>query len=64
VLHRGVRPMMPPDAPPPLVSLVNACWAADAATRPEFAVIAASLREMLSSIEAAEDDVMQQSSLD
>ncbi len=56
VTQRGVRPMLPADAPPPLVKLVNSCWSTDPAARPQFGEIAASLRGMLASIEAGEDD--------
>ena len=59
VTQRGIRPMLPADAPGPLAALVNACWAADPGRRPVFSAISARLREMLADIEAAEEEAAQ-----
>merc|ERR1711924_300926 len=35
----GRRPPMPPDTPPPLADLIQACWAAEPAERPSFKAV-------------------------
>ncbi|KAG5178908.1 putative serine/threonine protein kinase [Tribonema minus] len=39
VARKGLRPTLPPATPPPLAQLVRACWAADPALRPSFALV-------------------------
>ncbi|GBF87615.1 hypothetical protein Rsub_00326 [Raphidocelis subcapitata] len=58
VAQRGLRPLLPADAPEPLAGLVNACWAPDPAARPGFDGIASALGGILASIEAAEEEAL------
>ena len=41
----GRRPPMPPDTPPPLAELIQACWAAEPAERPSFKAGVSQLRQ-------------------
>ena len=41
----GRRPPMPPDTPPPLAELIQACWAAEPAERPSFKAVVSQLRQ-------------------
>ena len=43
---RGVRPSLPEHCPSELRTLIEACWSAEASTRPSFHQICAELREM------------------
>jgi len=50
VMNRGLRPEIPRGTPPPLASLMQACWAPAAASRPSFPEIVAALEGMLAAI--------------
>ena len=50
----GRRPPMPPDTPPPLAELIQACWAAEPAERPSFKAVVSQLRQAAWEVQAAQ----------
>jgi hypothetical protein len=41
------RPLLPPDTPPRLASLISSCWREEPGARPRVAQIAAELQDMM-----------------
>jgi hypothetical protein len=41
------RPLLPPDTPPRLASLISRCWLEDPAARPRVAQLATELQDMM-----------------
>jgi hypothetical protein len=56
VCKRGERPPMPPDAPPRLRQLIEACWDGEATRRPPFKKIVHQLDDVL--LDAVVDDAV------
>lgn len=46
-MKQGVRPRIPPECPPSLGNLIERCWAADPATRPNMVTILDELENIL-----------------
>eukprot|EP01111_Echinosteliopsis_oligospora_P013840 TRINITY_DN5069_c0_g1_i2.p1 TRINITY_DN5069_c0_g1~~TRINITY_DN5069_c0_g1_i2.p1 ORF type:complete len:232 (+),score=39.46 TRINITY_DN5069_c0_g1_i2:599-1294(+) len=46
VVHKGVRPPMPPHTPPDIAKLIRACWDPDQKKRPNFAQIIETIQEI------------------
>jgi serine/threonine protein kinase len=53
VVERGLRPPVPPDAPPAVADLMQRCWAAEATVRPPFTRICEELVAIRAALEAA-----------
>ena len=53
VVERGLRPPVPPDAPPAVADLMQRCWAAEATARPPFTQVCEELAAARASLEAA-----------
>jgi hypothetical protein len=51
VMTRGLRPTMPQGTPPPLATLIQACWAAVPTDRPLFPHIVKQLERFLDQLE-------------
>ena len=43
VVEHGLRPPLPPDAPPAVTELICRCWAGDPKLRPQFAQVCSEL---------------------
>ena len=44
IIHEGLRPKLPDNVPPPLVSLMSDCWNADIEQRPTFSEIITTIK--------------------
>ncbi len=53
VVDAGLRPGVPPDAPPAVAALMQRCWSAQPVDRPQFAAVLAELGATRQALEAA-----------
>ena len=53
VVERGLRPPVPPDAPPAVADLLQRCWAGDPTVRPPFTRIGEEVAAIRAALDAA-----------
>ncbi|KAL3689066.1 hypothetical protein R1sor_015375 [Riccia sorocarpa] len=56
VVQKGLRPTIPKHTNPKLIDLLERCWKADPAERPEFAEVTVILQDLLKEVRTVADD--------